>query len=594
MPDSGVTRPALPQPESRTEMLRLLLSLLRDDPRACAAVRGIIVTAALVGLLRIAALATGFLVLDPFLASDPEVSWPALAATFALVTGTLVCAWLRGRFEVVGGSRAATVIASALARQVDRLPLGWFTRVHQTELTELVTTGRDQIDGALSFRQRMLVEAAVIPVASVLAGWWIDPQIGLILAIAALVTTASALSANKPVNETMKEYMRSSAAALSELTDFVQAQPLLRAATGTDTAGARTLRAFAGMDEADRRQQRAVSIRTAMFPSVLTALAVTAIIIAAVAAPLSPAALTVGIVLALESGVALHSFGRAWAFNTTFTTMLTRIRTILDEPPLPEPASAAQPVGDDLGVGDVTFGYVAGETVLHHVSAAFPAATVTALVGPSGAGKSTLLRLLARFWDPNAGTVTLGDTDLREAGTRAVHDRIGFVFQDVSLFDGTLRENVLIARPNATDTEVVAAARRAGLDQVLADLPDGWDTRVGERGASLSGGQRQRVSIARAFLKDAPILLLDEPTASLDAENERHITDSVHALSAGRTVVTVTHRLDTAREADQIVVLDGGRVVQQGKHDQLIAEPGVYADLWAAHSRYERRQGVRR
>jgi ATP-binding cassette subfamily B protein IrtB len=203
-----------------------------------------------------------------------------------------------------------------------------------------------------------------------------------------------------------------------------------------------------------------------------------------------------------------------------------------------------------------------------------------AVVGPSGAGKSTLLHLVARFHDVDGGAVRLGGVDVRSVPTEVLMERIAVVFQDVHLFAGTIEENVRLGRPGATDAQVRAAAAAARLDEVVGRLPEGWATEVGEGGALLSGGERQRVSIARALLKDAPVVLLDEVTSALDPVNEAAVHEGVERLLAGRTVVMVAHRLRTVRGADHIVFLDGGRIVEEGDHEGLLRRGGRYADFW--------------
>jgi ATP-binding cassette subfamily C protein CydCD len=208
-----------------------------------------------------------------------------------------------------------------------------------------------------------------------------------------------------------------------------------------------------------------------------------------------------------------------------------------------------------------------------------PSGRTVALVGPSGAGKTTVAALFLRFWDPAAGVVKLGGHDLRAYGLDELRSRIALVAQDTYLFNDTLRNNILLARPGASESEIVAAVEQASLDDFVRSLPGGLDTLVGERGAQLSGGQRQRVAIARAFLKDAPILILDEATSHLDTLNEQAVRASLALLARARTTLVIAHRLATVRDADHIVVLDAGRVVEQGDHDTLLAQGGLYARL---------------
>ncbi|MFD2110579.1 ABC transporter ATP-binding protein [Thiorhodococcus fuscus] len=248
---------------------------------------------------------------------------------------------------------------------------------------------------------------------------------------------------------------------------------------------------------------------------------------------------------------------------------------------LPEPARPVEPAGRSVRFDGVSFAY-AGEPALSEISFEVPERSVTAIVGPSGAGKSTLLHLLARFQDPDRGAVRIGGADLREIGSDGLYRLISMVFQQVQLFDGTILENIRAGREDASDEEILSACRAADCHDFVSRLPDGYRTRVGEGGLSLSGGERQRLSIARALLKDAPVLLLDEVTAAVDPESQRAIQRTLSRLAVDRTVVMIAHRLSTVRNADQIVVLRDGRVAEVGDHDQLLGRGGLYSELWEA------------
>ena len=233
-----------------------------------------------------------------------------------------------------------------------------------------------------------------------------------------------------------------------------------------------------------------------------------------------------------------------------------------------------RPRGFDLSFEDVSFSYGEGARVLDRVSFTAREGQVTALVGPSGSGKSTCAKLAARFWDPDAGTVRLGGVDVSGIDPEALLSAYAEVFQDVVLFDETVMENIRLGRADATDGEVLAAARAANCDEFVHALPEGYQTRIGENGARLSGGERQRISIARALLKDAPVVLLDEATASLDVENESQVQRALSRLLAGKTVLVIAHRMRTVMGADKVVVLEGGTVVEQGAPDDLLRREG--------------------
>ena len=233
----------------------------------------------------------------------------------------------------------------------------------------------------------------------------------------------------------------------------------------------------------------------------------------------------------------------------------------------------------NIEVKDVSFGYHDDKEILHDVSLHIPQNGMTALVGPSGSGKSTLAKLIAGFWDVKNGAITMGGHDLKDILLAELYDQIAYVSQDNYLFDDTVRENIRMGNLKATDKEVEAAAYEAGCDSFINDLENGFDTMVGGGGAHLSGGERQRISIARAMLKNAPIIILDEATANVDPENEDRLQKAIEALTRDKTIIMIAHRLKTVRHADQILVVDHGRIVQQGRHGELIKQPGIYADF---------------
>jgi len=258
--------------------------------------------------------------------------------------------------------------------------------------------------------------------------------------------------------------------------------------------------------------------------------------------------------------------------------VLDREDDVIDAPN----ALAITETAGSIGFQKVSFGYTPGQPVLHEIDLSIAPNQVVALVGGTGAGKSTLLSLVPRFYDPNEGCVTLDDRDLRQITKKSLRDKIAIVLQDTLLFSTTIRENIAYGRPDATEDEIREAAHRAQADEFISRLPAGYDSPVGERGGHLSVGQRQRIGIARAFLKNAPILLLDEPTSALDPTTEAAIMETIKDLIHGRTTLIVTHRLATIHGVDRIVVLEHGRVVEQGSGSDLLTQRGVYAKLYAA------------
>jgi ATP-binding cassette subfamily B protein len=243
--------------------------------------------------------------------------------------------------------------------------------------------------------------------------------------------------------------------------------------------------------------------------------------------------------------------------------------------------------GGEVSFDNVQFAYDPARPILKGISLTVPAGQTVALVGPSGSGKSTIGRLMFRFYEVTGGAIRIDGQDLRDVTQDSLHAAIGVVPQDTVLFNDTIRYNIAYGRPDATEAEIIAAARAAKIHDFVTHLPEGYDTAVGERGLKLSGGEKQRVGIARTLLKNPPILLLDEATSALDTQTERDIQDSLKAMGQGRTVITIAHRLSTIADADRIVVLEKGEIVEEGTHETLLARGGRYAAMWARQSAEE-------
>jgi ATP-binding cassette subfamily B protein len=287
----------------------------------------------------------------------------------------------------------------------------------------------------------------------------------------------------------------------------------------------------------------------------------------------------------------VRNLSGAWEAVQSSLAGADRVAGLLAEPQEPQNIHGAVTipgrVQGDLALRDVSFEYIEGLPVLEDVTLDIPAHSVVALVGPTGVGKSTLVSLIPRFYDPTRGAITLDGCDLREYTLDSLRHQISLVLQDVFLFYGTVRENLLFGRPGATSEQMIAAAKAANAHEFIAQLPDGYDTLVGERGVKLSGGQKQRLSIARAILKDAPILILDEATSSVDTETELLIQQALERLMQGRTTIVIAHRLSTVRNADQIVVLEDKSIREMGTHDELIRLNGLYTRLYTVQQHIE-------
>lgn len=275
----------------------------------------------------------------------------------------------------------------------------------------------------------------------------------------------------------------------------------------------------------------------------------------------------------------MESMGDGAFLSKKITTELDRLETVTNIPTMDKTDRALDARRFDIELKDVTFAYDS-RTVIDHVSLTIPQGSTCAIVGPSGSGKTTLCSLIARFWDVQGGQVLVGGRDVKDCTADSLLKHISMVFQNVYLFHDTIENNIRFGNPQATHAQIVEAAKRARCHEFITQLPDGYDTVVGEGGSTLSGGEKQRISIARAILKDAPIVILDEATSSVDPENEHALLAAIQELTAGKTLISIAHRLTTVRDADQIVVIDRGRVVQRGTHGALMEQAGLYRRFW--------------
>ena len=511
-----------------------------------------------------------------------------IAVVVMAVSAALVDTVAMHRSYRVSVFEVCDTMIDRVADHVLTLPLGWFSAEREAAVVNATSKEVNTLSHLASMVIPNLCNAFIVPLVMLGATAVVEWPLALIMAaaIVPLVLTWRLMgAATTRANEAED---RTSSAAAGRLVEFARLQPVLRA-TGATKTGWAPVQAALEADSASTLDGLRVKGRPGQYFNLIVNVAF-ALVMAVGLARVSGHRLDVVAYLAIMAVTArtLLPLTKAAMYGSEADNAKVALRAvgdILDARPLsdPEPGQEIEPRGTTIALNDVSFSYDAGRPVLAGVSLSAPQGRVTALVGPSGAGKSTILRLAARFWDVDDGTVTIGGAPVRSMRASTIMGMTSMVFQDVYLFDTTIRENLRIARPEATDAELAEAARRARLDRVIEALPRGWDTQVGPGGLSLSGGERQRVAIARAFVKDAPILLLDEITSALDGENESAITEVVRELSEGRTVIVVAHRLSTVRQADEVVFLEptqaGARVAQRGTPQELAAVPGPFREF---------------
>ncbi|KQC36577.1 ABC transporter ATP-binding protein [Frankia sp. ACN1ag] len=533
---------------------------------------------------------------------------PATAAWWLIpLTAAAAAGWCAHYYLGSRALRLSSAWRRALyARLGDKLltlPLGWFDGPSASQVPQLIIGDVARVATTV-FLAEALIGAVLTPVTIGVFMLGFDWRLGLAALLAVPIVLVAVSIGSRLTERTEAANHAATVEAGSRLVEFAGAQPTLRA-TGSTAAGR------AALDEALAAQHRAArreivgSLPGEYLGALGIQLAFTALFLAGLALVthhhLSPTRMIVLVVLGISLLRPLDALVGLSAAVRSAQASAQRIDELLAVEPLPEPVTGRRIDQGGIELTDVHFAYPGSPhgpsleatdpeegtspEVLSGLTLTIPAGRTTALVGPSGGGKTTVTKLIARFHDVGSGSVRIGGVDVRDLTSRDLLNHIALVFQDVYLLDGTVEDNIRFGNPDATPEQVRDAACRARVDAIVARLPDGWASRVGEGGRLLSGGERQRVAIARALCKDAPIVLLDEATASLDTENETAVHAALAELAADRTVLIIAHRLDTIVRADQIAVLDGGRVVECGRHDELLARDGRYAAFWRERER---------
>ena len=560
------------------------------SPQGRQALRVMSALAALTGLVKGGALLM-MLAFATALAKGSALGWTPVTWLFALAVLAILGATISYLQTMVTLEAAFDIMRNshvALGDHIAKLPLGWFRSSVTGSLSRVATQGMMEVgQGVAHMLDKFISNSAALIVILIGTLAW-QPGLGLVLLITVPLYFIVLGFGGRAILA-IKQFTHPPKIELADrLVEFARCQPAIRA-SGRSRAFAPLTAAVSAEERASRRGLLAQSCVNLVFGTLGQAVVFTLILVAgklALAGELGPIETItfVGISLALMQ-IITNMGDQLIGFHDQ-APVLAVIEEVLDSPILPVPAHPKLPNQPGrVEVENVSFGYDGGTPVLRGVSFTAPPHTMTALVGHSGSGKTTVTKLIARFYDTTSGAIRVGGVDVREQSTADLMAQLAMVFQDVYLFDDTLRANVRVGRPEATEAEVDEAAAVAGVTEIAARLPGGWNARVGEGGAALSGGERQRVSIARALLKDAPVVLFDEATSALDAENEANIVAAFGQLQERSTVVAIAHKLDTILRADQIVVLNpDGSLNATGTHRDLIGSPGVYRDFWDART----------
>ena len=569
-------------------MLKTFIQLLGDDAPV---LRRYLWLTLAYGLLCGLVIVTLMPLLGSLLGDDMPGTWRWLGV---LLVGVLLCWALRRTVEKAGIRVGIAVLRSGrhrLGEHVAQLPVGWFDAHNTARLSHVTSQGMMALAQLPAHVLTPLLTGVVTPVVVVAALFALNLQMGMIALLALPILLAVFFLTARLGQRADERFHLYTAQTSRRMVEFAQAQSVLRAFNGED-GGTHFLEQAIARQQQSARQLIHVSAMSVVANTWAVQATFAALLVAAVLWMGGPSGsgLPAGSLVAVMLALLLTSrFIDPLLEVASYSEVLRGARSqlavvgeLFAVEPLPPAQDPRAPVDASVELREVSLRYADGlPEVLHKVSLRIAPGSMTALVGASGSGKTSLMRLIARFFDASHGSVMVGGVDVRQMTSGQLAAQISQIFQDAYLFQGSIADNIRIGKADASDAQVMEAARQAGVVEIIERLPQGFDTPVGEGGARLSGGERQRISIARALIKDAPILLVDEATAALDAENQAAIAEALARLRGKRTLIVIAHQLSTVAMADQIVVLDQGQVSEQGSHEQLSGKPGLYAHFLA-------------
>lgn len=509
------------------------------------------------------------------------------------VAGYLVRVVCFGVSTILAHISAYTILEGLRLKIADRLmraPLGEVMGRRIGYLKNIIMDKVDDIEPPLAHMIPELTSNLLLPLA--IFAWMlvIDWRLKLSVLIAPILSMIPMAFLMKNYNSQYAAYMEANNHVNSVIIEYVEGIEVVKAfnqSTSSYEKFVGAVESFKGFTlDWFRSTWKTMNLMLAIMPTTLVGVLPVGLLLNR-AGQITPAELAMGIILSLSIVGPLMKVTTFINEAKSMEYAVDAANELLNLPVLPDSGKMVPLRHTDIVLQDVSFSYGMNGSeendVLHRINLTMPEGSFTALVGPSGGGKSTIARLIARFWDVTGGSISIGGRNIKELSIRQLSELVSFVTQDNFLFNCSLKENIRLGNPNATDAEVFAAARAACCDEFIARLEKGYDTSAGDAGKRLSGGEKQRIAIARAILKNAPIVILDEATAFTDPQNEDKIQKSIMALSQGKTLLVIAHRLSTIQNADQIVVLQKGQIVDCGKQEKLLARCPLYADLWQAH-----------
>lgn len=507
--------------------------------------------------------------------------WMIFGITLASMLLKIYCSYISDFGKVQIGYFMCAEKRIHIGDRMKYMPMGYFNDHNLGNLTSVVTTTMGDIENNASMVLTNIlggyIHAAIITIVMLCIDW----RIGLTILCGILLFTWCIGRLQKKSETVSPQRQQAQETLVSNVLEYVQGMLIVKSFNLGQNSNSKMRQAILDSKDKNLKLESTFVPYNMLQQIILYGTSILVIVEGLYFYLNGTMALSICLLMTVASFMLfsqLQSAGNTSSLLRLLDVSIDKVNEIDNTPVMDEHGKPINPPNYNIVFDDVSFSY--GEhKILDHVSLSIPEKTVTAIVGPSGAGKSTLCNLIARFWDVDDGKITIGGIDVRDYTLDSLLTNISEVFQKVYLFADTIENNIKFGNPAASHNEVVKAAQKACCHDFIMSLPDGYDTVIGEGGATLSGGEKQRISIARAILKDAPIIILDEATSSVDPENENLLMGAISELTKNKTVIMIAHRLKTVRNADQIFVLSGGHIVQTGKHEDLIRQPGIYADF---------------
>ena len=524
--------------------------------------------------------------LNPLLNPGAAIDTGRLWFYFSMIVFLYILQFFVGKIQYVKSfSNGITMInrgRGKFAEHLKRLPMGFFSNYDAGKFSTYMLDDYENVLVLLSDGLEPILSALAAPLVGFLFMLFINWKLTLYMMLPVVVALPLVFLWQKISGRLAKKLFASRTTASSRMVEYIESMQLVKAFNLQGEKFERLEHSFAEIRKNSLRMEIGAGLGVVLAKIILYS--GIPILMAAGWSFLSKGIIGVPVyVMFLMIAPRIYEpIASVFALSTAigiYFRSVERIKNIYDEAPLPEPENDKKIEGFEIALDDIKFRYEDSD-VLKGITADIPEKEITALVGASGSGKTTITRLIARFWDVNEGAVSVGGVNIRDLPYDKLIANISIVFQDVFLFNDTVMNNIMFGRPDATKEEAIAAAAAAACHDFISALPEGYDTIVGEGGSTLSGGEKQRISIARAILKDAPIILLDEATASLDPENEAYIQAAIENLVKDKTLIVIAHKLKTIQHADKILVLKNGRIAEAGQHDELLNSGGIYAHLW--------------